>query len=154
MSKRTATKAAAKRRRKRSHAVSNEWRTYEALDVALLGVPEEFILEEMAIWSWSDTPHGDLWCDMSVTLEDVLKDVGLDAKERKFVWPDAGRLDLDKSVRRINQQYPDFPEDQITEFLVFWIRSLYVPEGCSDSQMEELERLTERWVADLGMAEN
>ena len=154
MSKRTATKPAAKRRRKRSHAVSNEWSTYEALDVAFLGIPEEFILEEMAIWSWSDTPHGDLWCDMSVTLEDVLKDVGLDAKERKFVWPDAGRLDLDKSVRRINQQYPEFPEDQITEFLVFWIRSLYVPEGCSDSQMEELERLTERWVADLGMAEN
>jgi hypothetical protein len=46
----------------------------------------------MAIWSWSDTPHGDLWCDMSVTREDVLEDVGLDAKERKFVWPDAGRL--------------------------------------------------------------
>jgi hypothetical protein len=152
--KRTATKPAAKRRRKRNHAVSNEWGTFEALRAEFPGMPEEFILEEMAIWSWSDTPHGDLWCDMSATLEDVLKDVGLDAKERKFVWPDAGRLDLDKSVRRINQQYPEFPEDQITEFLVFWIRSLYVPEGCSDSQMEELERLTERWVADLGMAEN
>jgi hypothetical protein len=38
--------------------------------------------------------------------------------------------------------------------VMVWIRSLYVPEGCSDSQMEELERLTERWVADLGMAEN
>jgi hypothetical protein len=100
MSKRTATKPAAKRWRKRGHAVSNEWSTYEALDMAL-GMPEEFILEEMAIWSWSDTPHGDLWCDMSVTLEDVLKDVGLDAKERQFVWPDAGRFDLDKSVRRI-----------------------------------------------------
>jgi hypothetical protein len=68
--------------------------------------------------------------------------------------PDAGRLDLDKSVRRINQQYPEFPEDQITEFLVFCIRSLYLPEGCSDTQMEELERLTERCVTDLGMAEN
>jgi hypothetical protein len=151
--KRTATKPAAKRRRKSGwdidrRSIEAEW------EAAFLGIPEEFILEEMAIWSWSDTPHGDLWCDMSATLEDVLKDVGLDAKERKFVWPDAGRLDLDKSVRRINQQYPEFPEDQITEFLVFWIRSLYVPEGCSDSQMEELERLTERWVADLGMAEN
>ena len=61
MSKRTATKTAAKRRRKRSHAVSNEWSTYEALDVAFLGIPEEFILEEMAIWSWSDTPEGQQW---------------------------------------------------------------------------------------------
>jgi hypothetical protein len=94
-----------------------------------------------------------LWCEMSDTLEVLLKDVVLDAKERKFVWPGAERLNLDKSVRRINKQYPEFPKDQITEFLVFWIRSLYVPEGCSDSQMEELERLTERWVADLGMAE-
>jgi hypothetical protein len=153
MSKRKATKPAAKRRRKSGwdidrRSIEAEW------EAALLRIPEEILREEIAIWSWSDTPHGDLWCDMSVTLEDVLKDVGLDAKERKFVWPDAGRLDLDKSVRRINQQYPEFPEDQITEFLVFWIRSLYVPEGCSDSQMEELERLTERWVADLGMAEN
>ena len=115
---------------------------------------EEILREEIAFWSWPDSPEGELWFEMSDTLEVLLKDVGLDAKERKFVWPDAGRLDLDKSVRRINQQYPEFPEDQITEFLVFWIRSLYVPEGCSDSQMEELERLTERWVADLGMAEN
>jgi hypothetical protein len=94
-------------------------------------IPEEFIREEIAFWSWWDTPEGELWCEMSDTLEVLLKDVGLDAKERKFVWPDAGRLDLDKSIRRINQQYPEFPEDQITEFLVFWIRSLYVPEGCS-----------------------
>ena len=111
-------------------------------------------LEEMAIWSWSDTPHGHLWCDMSVTLEDVLKDVGLDAKERKFVWPDAGRLDLDKSVRRINQQYPDFPEDKIEEFLIDWIQTDYVPEGYSESQMDELERLTEQWVEDLNKGEN
>jgi hypothetical protein len=37
---------------------------------------------------------------------------------------------------------PMTPRTRSTEFLVFWIRSLYVPEGCSDSQMEELERLT------------
>jgi hypothetical protein len=29
-----------------------------------------------------------------------------------------GRLDLDQSVRRINQRYPDFPEQKIKEFLI------------------------------------
>ncbi|HKF06451.1 MAG TPA: hypothetical protein VKB49_29305 [Candidatus Sulfotelmatobacter sp.] len=153
MSKPATKKAGVKRRRKSGwdidrRAIEAEW------EAALLRIPEEILREEIAFWSWPDSPEGELWFEMSDTLEVLLKDVGLDAKERKFVWPDAGRLDLDKSVRRINQQYPEFPEDQITEFLVFWIRSLYVPEGCSDSQMEELERLTERWVADLGMAEN
>jgi hypothetical protein len=55
---------------------------------------------------------------------------------------------------RINQQYPDFPEDKITEFLIFWFESLYVPEGYSVSQMDELETLTERWAADLEKGEN
>src|SRR5262249_39980173 len=74
--------------------------------------------------------------------------VGLDVRQRKFLWPDAKRLDLDQSVRRINQQYPDFPKDKIEEFLIYWIQELYVPEGYSESQMDELERLTEQWAKD------
>ena len=69
-------------------------------------------------------------------------------RQRKFLWPDAKRLDLDQSVRRINQQYPDFPKDKIEEFLIYWIQELYVPEGYSESQMDELERLTEQWAKD------
>jgi hypothetical protein len=91
---------------------------------------------------------------MNATLEVFLKDVGLDARKRKYLWPDGERLDLDKSVRRINQKYPEFLETNIIEFLTFWIQALYVPESCSDSQMDELERLTERWVVDLEKAEN
>jgi hypothetical protein len=70
----------------------------------------------MAFWSWPESPEGELWSEMSDTLEVLLKDVGLDARERKFLWPD-GRLDLDQSVRRI-KQYPDFPEQKIKEFLI------------------------------------
>ena len=164
MSKRTATKPAAKGRpaktkpaakarpKKRSRAISKLY-TAQHLEAELLSVPDEWIREEMAFWSWPDTPEGELWFEMSDTLEVLLKDVGLDATERKFVWPD-GPLDLDNSVRRINQQYPDFPEDKITEFLTFWIQELYEPEGYSDSQMDKLDRLTERWAADLEKGEN
>jgi hypothetical protein len=152
MAKRTATKPVAKDRPKKKSRPSSKPYT-EGLEVALLSMPEEFLREEMSFWSWPDTPEGDLWFEMSDTLEVLLKDVGLDARERKFLWPDAGPLDLDKSVRRINQQYPDFPEDKITEFLIFWMQALYVPQGRSDSQMDELEMLTERWAADLEKAE-
>ena len=58
---------------------------------------------------------------MSDILEVVLNDVGLDGRERKFPWPDAGRLDRDQCVQRINQQYPDF--------LIHWIQALYVRIG-------------------------
>lgn len=153
MAKRTATKPAAKGRpKKRSYAIGKPY-TEQCLEAVLLPTPEEFLREEMSFWSWPDSPEGDLWFEMSDTLEVLLKDVGLDARERKFLWPDAGRLDLDKSVRRINQQYPDFPEDKITEFLIFWIQSLYVPQSCSASQMDELDTLTERWAADIEKAE-
>jgi hypothetical protein len=91
---------------------------------------------------------------MSDTLEVLLNDVGPDAGERKFLWPDGGRLDLDQSVRRISQQYPDFPQDKIKEFLIDWIQEGYVPEGYSESQMNKLERLTERWAKDLAKEEN
>jgi hypothetical protein len=151
MAKPTATKQAAKGRlKKRSHAIGKPY-TEEDLEAALLPIPEQFLREEMSFWSW---PNCDLWFEMSDALEVLLKNVGLDARERKFLWPDAGPLDLDKSVRRINQQHSNFPEDRITEFLIFWIQALYVPEGYSASQMDELETLTERWAADLEKGEN
>jgi hypothetical protein len=93
MSKPATKKAGVKRRRKSGwdidrRSIEAEW------EAALLQIPEEILREEIAFWSWPDSPEG----EMSDTLEVLLKDVGLDAKERKFVWPDAGRLDLDKSA--------------------------------------------------------
>ena len=129
-------------------SIEAEW------EAALLRIPEEILREEIAFWSWPDSPEGELWFEMSDTLEVLLKDVGLDAGERKFFWPDAGRLDLDQSVRRINQQHPEFPKDKIKEFLIHWIQALYVPEGYSESQMSKLERLTAQWAEDVNPGKN
>jgi hypothetical protein len=117
MSKPATRKRGVKRRRKSGwdidrRSIEAEW------EAALLRTPEEILREEIAFWSWPDSPEGELWFEMSDTLEVLLKDVGLDAKERKFLWPDAGRLDLDQSVRRISQQYQDFPKHKIKEFLI------------------------------------
>jgi hypothetical protein len=97
---------------------------------------------------WVDSPDGELWTEICDALEDVLKDVPLDARQRQFIWPDADRLDLEQSVQRIHKQYPDFPCDKIEEFLIDWIEMNYAPENYSQAHLDELDRLTERWVAD------
>ena len=149
MSNRATT--AAKGRPKKSYVrdVRGKPRKEEDPEAMILWMPDETFCEEVS--EWVDSPEGQLWLDMSDTLEVPLKHVGLDVRQRKFLWPDAKRLDLDQSVRRvrrINQQYPDFPEDKIEEFLIYWIQELYVPEGYSESQMDELERLTEQRAKD------
>src|SRR6516162_1177123 len=124
MSNRATT--AAKGRPKKSYARGKS-RKEEDPEAMILWMPDETFCEEMS--EWVDSPEGQLWLDMSDTLEVPLKHVGLDVRQRKFLWPDAKRLDLDQSVRRINQQYPDFPEDKIEEFLIYWIQELYVPKA-------------------------
>jgi hypothetical protein len=46
-----------------------------------------------------------------------MEEVQLDAKQRKFIWPDGQLLDLDQSVQHIQKQYPDFRSDWIEEYL-------------------------------------
>ena len=97
---------------------------------------------------WMDSPEGELWTEICDAVEDLLKDVQIDAKQRQFIWPDTDRLDLEQSVQRIHKRYPDFPGDKIEEFLIDRIDMGYAPENYSQAQLDELDRLTERWVAD------
>jgi len=97
---------------------------------------------------WMDSPEGEQWTELSDTLEDVLKDVQFDARQRKFVWSDAQRLDLEQSIERIQKQYPNFLRERSDEFLIGWIEMGYESENYLQAQLDELERLTEKWVAD------
>src|ERR1700746_1540053 len=149
MSKPATRKHGVKRRRKSGwdidrRSIEAEW------EAALLQIPDEIIREEIAFWSWPDHPEGQQWIEISDKLDVLPKDVGIDPEERKLIWPDASRLDLDQSIRRINKQYPCFSEDTIKEFLIFWRQAPYVMlDGYSKSKMARLERLHSRWVADL-----
>jgi hypothetical protein len=115
---------------KREHSVERwdiDRRSIEAeWEAALLQMPEEILREEIAFWSWSDTPEGEQWIEISDKFDVLLKDVGIDPEEPKLIWPDAIRLDLDQSIRRINKQYHCFSEDNIKEFLIFWLQAPYV----------------------------
>ena len=93
------------------------------------GLVSKPFVEEFS--DWMDSLEGELWTQICDTLEDLLKDVQLDAKQRLFIWPDSERLNLEQSVQRIHQQYRAFPRDKIEEFLIDWIEMIYAPEHYS-----------------------
>jgi hypothetical protein len=97
---------------------------------------------------WRDSPEGERSMEVFYTLSDLMEDVRLDAKQRKFVWPDAGRLDLQQSIEHIQKQYPDLSSEEIEEHLLYWIENGYAPDDYSREQLDELDRLALQWVAD------
>jgi hypothetical protein len=61
---------------------------------------------------------------------------------------DRKRLGLDESVQHIHTDYPNFPREFIETRLISWLDSEYAPESYSPEQLDELDRLTERWIND------
>jgi hypothetical protein len=100
------------------------------------------------LFEWMDSPEGEKHLEVYDVLSKLMEDVHLDARERKVIWPDAERLDIEQTVQRIQKLYRDFPRDEIEEFIVDWIDMGYEPENYSPAQFDELDSLTERWVAD------
>jgi hypothetical protein len=75
MSKPATRKPGVKRRRKSGwdidrRSIEAEW------EAALLQISEEILREEIAFWSWPDTPEGQPWIEISDKLEVLMKDVG------------------------------------------------------------------------------
>src|SRR6202051_5123021 len=106
------------------------------------------------LFEWMDSPEGQQSIAVRDVLWDLLEGVQVDAKQRQLIWPGAKRtarkerLDLDQSVQRIQKMCPEFPGGEIEEFLLDWIDMGYDPEHYSQAQLDELDKLTERWVAD------
>jgi len=98
--------------------------------------------------AWRHSPEGGQFAEFSDTLCDVMEDVQLDARKRQIIWSDGERLDIVQSVARIHQQYPDMRRDCIEEYLLDWIEMDYAPEHYSKAQLDELDTLTARWIAD------
>ena len=99
-------------------------------------------------FAWMDSPEGERAREVLDALLDLMEDVQVDPKQRKFVWPDAGSLDLQQSIEHIQKECPDFSVEEIEGHLLYWIESGYGPDNCSQEQLEELERLNLQWVAD------
>ena len=100
------------------------------------------------LWNGWGRPKASNPSRSTIPLWEALKNVQLDAKQRKLIWPDTKRLDLGQSVRRIKKEYPNLPNGKIEDYLLYWIEGDYTPEGYSEAQLRELDRLTGRWIAD------
>src|ERR1700747_3108790 len=79
-------------------------------------------------FEWMDSPEGEKHLEIYDVLSKLLEDVHLDARERKVIWPDAERLDIEQSVQRIQKLYRNFPHDEIQEFMIDWIALVHEPE--------------------------
>ena len=95
-----------------------------------------------------DSPEGERHLEIYDVLSGLMEGVHLDARERKVIWSGEERLDIEQSVQCIQKLYRDFPRDEIEEFVVDWIDMGYEPENYSPAQFDELDKLTETWVAD------
>jgi len=126
--------------------VVGKWRKEPVEDLADNIFANNPFLDDLL--EWRHSPEGERFAELADALCDLMEDVQLDAKQRKFIWPDGERLDLDQSVEHIQKQYPDFRRDWIEEYLIDWIDMDYAPEHYSEAQLEELDRLTARWIAD------
>ena len=101
-----------------------------------------------ALFERMHSPEGEIYREVSETLWPLLQKLQVDAKQRKLIWPDGKRLDLDESVQNIQTAYPEFPHELIESRLLSWLDAEYAPESYSPKQLDELDRLTERWIND------
>ena len=97
---------------------------------------------------WMDSAEGQLSGEALDVIWVLLETANVDAKRRKIIWEDGKRLSITESVQRIHADYPDFPPELIEEHLIGWLQMEYAPPDYSEKQLDELDRLTDKWIDD------
>ena len=97
---------------------------------------------------WMGSAEGELSGEVSDAVWMLLETVDVDAKKRKIIWEDGKRLSIAESVQRIHADHPDFPPELIEEHLIGWLEMEFAPPNYSQEQLDELDRLTEKWIDD------
>ncbi len=100
------------------------------------------------LFEWMDSPRGQLSDEVREATWYRLENVDVDATQRQLIWDDGKRLCIDESVQRILGDNPDFPVELIETHLITWLEMEFVPKTYSQEQIDELDRLTEKWVND------
>jgi len=100
------------------------------------------------LFEWMDSPRGQLSDEVREATWHRLENVDVDATQRQLIWDDGKRLCIDESVQRILGDNPDFPVELIETHLIAWLEMEFVPKTYSQEQIDELDRLTEKWVND------
>jgi len=74
--------------------------------------------------------------------------VKVDAHKRLLIWPKIGALTLDQSILHVSRKYPDFPLEDIDDFITDWLGEFEPDPDYTSEQIVELDTLTEAWVND------
>ena len=98
------------------------------------------------LFEWMESPRGQLSDEVREAAWEKLEKVDVDAVHRKLIWEDGERLSIYESVKRIHDDYPDFPLELIETHLIAWLEMAFAPESYSQEQLDELDQLTEQWV--------
>ena len=93
-----------------------------------------------------DCPEGELSGEVSDTVWMLLEKADVDPKNRKIIWEDGKRLSIAQSVQRIHAACPDFPLAMIESHLIGWLEVEFAPPTYSQKQLDELDRLIEKWI--------
>ena len=97
---------------------------------------------------WINSPEGELSGEVHDAIAPLLEKADVDDKNRKIIWEDGQRLSITESVQRIHANYPDFPLELIETHVIGWLEMEYAPPTYSEKQLDELDRLTGKWVDD------
>jgi hypothetical protein len=92
---------------------------------------------------WMDAPEGQQSIEALDLVFGALEHAGVDAKQRTIVWTDGKRLSIEQSPERIHAGHPGVPCDLIETHVLGWLESC-APESCSERQLEELDRSSNR----------
>jgi hypothetical protein len=97
---------------------------------------------------WMGSDEGQQSIDALDVVWMVLETADVDAKNRKIIWDDGQRLSITESVDRIHADHPDLPLEAIESKVISWLEMGFDPETYTQDQLDELDRLTEKWIAD------
>ena len=117
--------------KKRQHSAPNQGPYFETFDQ----------------WLGCYSEEDDRNLDALYLVEEALEGTDIDAKRRKIAWPDGQRLSVIQCAKRIHASNPETPLELLESKILSWLE-MVAPEHYSEQQLDELDRLTEKWIAD------
>jgi hypothetical protein len=95
---------------------------------------------------WMGTREGLASMDALDCVFNALEGATVEASERKIIWPDAQRLNIEQSVERIHK-HSGLDRPAILSHLIGWLQMEYEPQGLDEDQMQRFEKQIDAWVA-------
>ena len=99
-------------------------------------------------FDWMDSAEGGLSGEALDIVWTLLENADVDAKNRQIIWDDGKRRSITESAQHIHANYPELPLELIESMVIGWLEMDFAPETYSREQLDELDRLTEKWIKD------